>query len=221
MPPKSPPPPPPPPRVSEVQDGNPQGTVTSDATDTPPRRPNAKGERIAADLNAKPSGAARTRPPTKPKLQRRLEEFFAAPAAVYAAVGHQYPAQILTLRSPQLAEDLYLLAEESPPVKRVLTKMLEGGAWGGVIVSAASILIPILSYHGVVPIGDPFQVIMPAPEADARRPIVPPPPAAAPTSSPGSANGAGRDDYTPPVAPGQPPGTVTVAGTQAGHLPGQ
>lgn len=207
MPPKSPPPPPPPPPARGVQDGGPQETVTNGASDTPPR-----------DQAKAPGPKPRT--PAKPKLQRRLEEFFAAPAAVYAAVGHQYPAQILTLRSPQLAEDLYLLAEESPPVKRVLNKMLEGGAWGGVIVSAASILIPILSYHGVVPIGDPFQVIMPAPEASQRRPIVPPPPAAAPTSSPGSANGGGRDeDYTPPVG-NAPPGTVTVAGIQAGHLKG-
>jgi hypothetical protein len=199
------PPPPPPPnrgRTSDPDPETPQGTGTTDTTDTPPRG------------RATSQGRA-TRPPTTPKLQRRLEEFFVAPAAVYAATGHHYPAQIIALRSPQLAEDLYQLAQESLAVKRVLEKLLEGGAWGGVIVSAASILIPVLSYHNVVPIGDPFSAFLPAPQVDTRRPIVPPPPGPGNAATTDTNGGGGASGYTPPIADGEPPGVVTVAGTGA------
>src|SRR5436190_14069388 len=197
------PPPPPPPPSKERPPVVPPGSDTSDTRDT---RARAKGS------------APKATPARKPPLQRRLEEFFAAPAAVYAAVGHQYPAQIIAVRSPALAEDLYKLSQENPAVKRLLERLMEGGAWGGVVVSVASILLPILSYHGVDPLGDPFQGFMEGPSLPTRGPIVPPPPAPAPSASPGS-NGGGRDDtgFTPGVGSG-PPGTVTVAGSNAAHV---
>lgn len=198
----TPPPPPPKPKAApKPPSGRPQGTGTSGTSGTP-----------------RASAPTRT-----PPLQKKLEEFLSVPAMVYSAAGHDYPAQIIALRSPDLAQSLYELSKENAAIKRNLERLMEGGAWGGVILASASILVPVLSYHGLLPsrVGDPFALISPTPSASpdrdgARGPIVPPPPGSpSPTVNGGGRDASSEPGYTPPLRDDQPPGTVTVAGTNA------
>lgn len=185
---------------------------TTDTSDTPPRE-----ERSGRGANAPRPGASVGR---KPQLQKSLEELFAAPAMGYALIGDEWAASFVTERAPVLAEAWYKLSVESPAVRRILTRLTAGSAWGGVAVATGATVLPLLAHHDLLPVELPFDV-----GQDYDRPIVPPPPSA---DAPPSRNsppreraerrrrGGGTNDMTPPVKPGQPPGVVTVAGTNNG-----
>lgn len=130
-----------------------------------------------------------------------------APALAYSIAGDDWAAGFVTERAPILAEAWYKLAQESPPVRRILVKLTTGSAWGGVIAASLMTAVPLLAHHGLLPFALPM-----GDEGEYEgAPIVPPPPAptgAAPTGAP---------DMTRPVAPGAPPGVVTVAGSNANH----
>lgn len=141
----------------------------------------------------------------KAPLQKRLEEFLATPALVYSFMGDQWAAELITTRTPAMAEAWYDLSTKNPAVKRVLERLLEGSAWGGVILSTMAVTLPLAQHHGLVPGADPFSALyapISAPNGSAPRrgPIVPPPP--------GPTQGAGA----PPISgtDGSPPGVVTV-----------
>jgi hypothetical protein len=205
MPPDLPPAPPPP-------TDDPQGPVAS-VPSVPPRE--------------KPEPKPRKEPkPRTPPLQKKLEEFFSAPALMFSFTGDDYPAQIVAMRTPMMAEAWYELSKQNAGVKRILERLTEGGAWGMVTISSLAVVVPILQYYDVIPGNDPFAAVMPSPDAapPARPAQVPPPPPPSPTSGVGEGGGPadaapvvedGTVRMTPPVAQGEPPGVVTVAGTGA------
>lgn len=145
------------------------------------------------------------------------------PALLTSALGDEYPTQVIKTRAPFVAEAWYELSKESPAVKRVLENLTTGGAWGGVVVTSAAMILPVVTYYfgPTATAMDPFSGLFPpielAPGQGA--PIVPPPPAASPprVSRPGGGATVETDDgpMTAPVAPDQPPGVVTVAGIGA------
>jgi len=48
-------------------------------------------------------------------------------------------------------DSLMVLAKSDARVRRVLETAMTGGAWGGFIISTASIAVPIAANHGLVP----------------------------------------------------------------------
>lgn len=154
------------------------------------------------------------------------------PSLAFAAAGDLYCAELWAARSDMLASSWYELSKQNASVRRVLEQLVEGSAWGGVIMSTLAITLPIAKHHGIYRGPDPFAMFLPGPTA--------------PPSAPGKAAGAGQgrpmtwsrdpqagpvpasmptptrgDDDTDTPAPiyldGAPPGVVTVAASPAQH----
>lgn len=97
------------------------------------------------------------KPKTRPKtasgrLEASLEELFSALALPFMLAGDTHCAGIIAKGAPEMASAWVKLADENPGVKRVLTKLTEGSAWGGVILSTAAVAVPIAAHHGA-PLG--------------------------------------------------------------------
>lgn len=151
-------------------------------SDTPPAT--RRRRRTPADTMPDPdeiAGAAPADPPPPParppgtatkSLERRLTDFFAAFALPFAMSGDTHCATVIAQGAPRLAEAWGTLARESPAVKRVLDRMLEGGAWGGVIVSTLMIAIPVADHHGLYPKGlpNPFSILAPPTHSHGEQP---------------------------------------------------
>ena len=136
--------------------------MADNSSDTPPRRrrrasassaPTPPPSDAGKGSGGTSGGGVSPTPPGSPikTLQGRLEQLFVTPAMVFAARGDQYCAQVIVKGAPDLAESWANLAKESPAVKKVLERLLEGGAWGGVVVSSLMIALPIAQHHGVYP----------------------------------------------------------------------
>lgn len=158
-------------RTARSRGGSPTATgATEGGSASPPPPPS-------------PSGAS-SRPPRVGNLQKQLEQWFGAMALIPSTMGDAYSAQVIVSRSAYLAEAWADLAKQSPAVRRVLEGLVSGGAWGGAIMASCSIVIPIASYHGLLPqLGDqpldPWAGIMPVqppPRVHPMPPASPPPP---------------------------------------------
>lgn len=193
----------------DPQEGVPSGpSVTDDPLGDPGTGTGGTGGTGTPD--SPPPSLSGRQSARKPPLQRRLEEFLATPALAYSFMGDQWAAELITTRTPIMAEAWYDLSTKNPAVKRVLERLLEGSAWGGVVLSTMAVALPLAQHHGLVPGADPFSALYPPVAAQdgsapRRGPIVPPPPS-------GPTQGAGGPP--PPDAPiyqdGSPPGVVTV-----------
>lgn len=210
-------------------------TVPTDATGiggnggTGGDEPPAGRQRRAAEAPAQP----RAKAPRASSLEARLTEFLGMASIPFALQGDMYCASILASRTPTLAKNLTALADENPGIKRVLNKMMEGSAWGGVALSVVAIAVPIAQHHQLLPGSDPFAAQYP----DLPAGITPGPrvheapragfggwsqPAPDDTSTMGAPAPNGEYEGSPETAgmtrvPGAPPGVVTVAATTAGH----
>lgn len=183
----------------------------------------------------------RTRTTRTPALEAKLQQMFAMPALAFAAAGDQYCAEVWAARSDMMASSWFELSKQNAGVKRVLESLVEGSAWGGVIMSTLACCLPIAKHHGLYRGPDPFAALLPGPKA-------PPPPPSGGAQGPGSAgvtwskdpsgpvpapfmrdnatnNGggaaqpsAGDEPDIPVYVQGAPPGVVTVAASNAGHV---
>lgn len=226
--------------MSSVPRPRPRKKDQDPATDTAPNR-GSRGTRGSAPETPDPPPPppppkapprAETRTPRKGSLESRLNEFLGAASIPFAVAGDNYSAQIVAARSPALAKSLAELANENAAVKRVLNRIMEGSAWGGVAIASLSIILPICQHHGLIPGTDPFSAIMPgpAPSGEGQSPRMrwsggsTPTPDGSTMGAPGPGSGGdtppnGRpspDEYKTTV-PGSPPGVVTVASTTADH----
>lgn len=210
------------PTGSAPREGSPRrrtgGRATTGGATSPPRSP---------------GGARPTAGPAR-DLKARLEEMFAGMALVPMATGDAYSAYIISSRSGHLAEAWTDLAKQNPAVKRVLENMLQGGAWGGVVLATGAMVVPILGHYGILPPVDPWAGVYgapPVPQGTRARPMPPAAPSPDRTSPPNprrngagspATNGDGAATMTPPIAPNEPPGVVTVAGSssRATSVPG-
>lgn len=196
-----------------------ESPVTTGTTDTPPNFRATPGDIGAA---ARPTGSrsaptppgspssGRTRasrPTARDRLTEKLEELLSLPSLVYSATGDEWAATFTAERARPMAEAWVALADENPAVKRVLNRLTETSAWGGVAMATAGTVLPLAIHHGLIP---PLPMF--TPDDDPATPIVPPPPPTTPPAAtakpPAAATG-----MTPPTAKGQPPGVVTVAGS--------
>jgi hypothetical protein len=189
---------------------------TTGKTDTPPKR----------GYQRKPKDESSPRPePVKQRasLEEKLTDFLGTASIPFALAGDQYCAQIIATRTPPLATALAELARENKGVDRVLRRMLEGSAWGGVALAVVSIVVPIAQHHGALPGADPFSMMYPPFPAQAEVAMQwTAPPAtengqpAAQAQAPSNGRPDVPDEYKTTI-PGAPPGVVTVAATNAGH----
>lgn len=198
-------PPPPTPRRPRSSESGTTGT-----SDTPPRR----GDTGPGSSGQGPAASTPPRSTRKPNLQKSLEELFSAPALIYSMAGDEWAASHITTNAPVLAEAWYKLAQESPAVKRMLDRLTTGSAWGGVIVATGGMALPLLAHHNLLP-AQVGAVLGTDNGAPTRGPIVPPPPMDSPPSPPPPPYSRGNGDMTPPLRDGEPPGVVTVAGSNS------
>lgn len=85
------------------------------------------------------------------QLGDRLDEFFGGIALVFLTGGDVYCAQVISEREHALVDSWLLLARQNKGVLNALKKLTEGGAWGAVVFSTASIAIPVAQHHGIYP----------------------------------------------------------------------
>lgn len=167
---------------------------------------------------AKPRVRAKT---ASGRLEQSLEELFSALALPFMLAGDTHCANIIAQGSPKMAEAWVKLADENPGVKRVLTKLTEGSAWGGVILSTAAVAVPIAAHHGA-PLGALGSVFGGPSSPPKMRPQRPSNPAQAQDASSMGAPAFSKDPVRyatapdgyiptdPRAAPDTPPGVVTV-----------
>lgn len=224
-------------RTTDPTDATDNRGTSGTGGDKPPRG----RRRTASTAQAEAPAPPRTRAPRAGNLESRLTEFLGMASIPFALQGDMYCAHILATRTPALAKNLAALADENPGIKRVLNKMMEGSAWGGVALSVVAIAVPIAQHHQLLPGGDPFAAqYPPLPEGIGPGPRVHEAPAAgfggwsqpvtedtssmgapAPGGAPAPAAYSGGNEGSPDLdmtrVPGAPPGVVTVAATSAGH----
>lgn len=133
-------------------------------TDTPPKPASVKPPQAAPTKPRKPDAA----PPKEPKqetrgrppvLQKQLEETFLGLSMGVAVIGDSFDGEVIAENAHELAEAYYKLSLQNSAVKKALEAMMQTGAWSGVIMTTAAILVPILQNHGAIPaeIPHPFK----------------------------------------------------------------
>lgn len=92
-----------------------------------------------------PRGAKRS-----PLLERKLQEFM---GAIGSAVFFfdQHCGAVLLEGSERMAHALANLANQYPSVRRTLEAMTQAGAVGEVVIAGATIAMPIMAHHGMLP----------------------------------------------------------------------
>lgn len=129
--------------------------------ETPPPAPPAdakpKRGRPRKDAGAAPAAGKAQKRPTKTtpvNLTEKLAELLTV-AGLAVGMANQVDGLIITSNAHQFATALGKLADENEQVRRVLTGLVTGSAWGGVIMAAGSIALPIAANHGAkIPMAD-------------------------------------------------------------------
>src|ERR1700729_2765545 len=118
-------------------------------------RPAPKAEKPPKQEVPKPSGPGTTATASgKPtKFHRELAEFMSVPALLFELKGDHYVAYIYNKRITKHAYASADLADKNPALKRKLQALMEGGAYGQVVITGLAVIIAILAYYGVYPQG--------------------------------------------------------------------
>lgn len=131
----------------------------------PAKRGRPKGARDRAPRRKPPTGSSSTakRPPSKPAgtaaLQRQLEEAIGKLGALLVIAGTVraapklvFDGEVIVAKAGDLATELALLASKNPQLEKWLRQLLAGSDYGRTIMVVASVAVPILANHGVVPV---------------------------------------------------------------------
>lgn len=89
--------------------------------------------------------------PTIPQIREGLEGLTAMVGTGWVLAGNEYCGTAVLERGPAVTDSLLELAKTNPRVKRSLQNLTRSSAWGGVIIAASSLAVPILAYYGVIP----------------------------------------------------------------------
>jgi len=102
-------------------------------------------------------GRGRGRPPGRkdlPMIQESLEQFVTMAGLGLSAIPNprlQADGYIIVQQSENFAKAWCELARTDVRVYNALRKICVGGAWGGVIIATASIVVPIAANHDLIP----------------------------------------------------------------------
>jgi len=80
----------------------------------------------------------------KQQIRDGLTTYFTLGEGILAATGDILSAEVWHHGGPQCAEAWADLAAQNEQVNRVLTKLVEGGAWGAALGVSAAMVAPIL-----------------------------------------------------------------------------
>jgi hypothetical protein len=98
------------------------------------------------------SGATRGRRPAVEPIKDGIRSLIGGMGLVLSAFPvTQQDAVILATKSEPLVDALGDLAKQNKAVRDVLSKMMLGSAWGGVVFASAGIALPILANHRLLP----------------------------------------------------------------------
>lgn len=129
---------------------NPPPDDTPPKAKTPPRTAKKEGAKPRA---GRPVGS--TNKSAVKGIEETLNDALGMAAMAVMASGNFEGAAIIGARGPKLAAAWAELARVNPNVRRVLEKMMKGGAWGSVVISTASIALPLAQTYNVLPQGVP------------------------------------------------------------------
>jgi len=93
----------------------------------------------------------RTGQPTYPQIEEGLNSFVAMLGVGFKATGDNYCGDTILREGPALSASLIELAKQNPNVKRALVTLNQTSTWGGVVVAAAALAVPIMAHHGIIP----------------------------------------------------------------------
>lgn len=124
--------------------------------DVPKEKPREPQE--PPQVGPKGPGSTSTASGKPTKFHRELAEFMSLPALAFELKGDIYPAYVWNTRITKHAYAWGDLAEKNPALKRKLQKMMEGGAYGALVMTGLGVAVPILAYYGLYPRGmiNPF-----------------------------------------------------------------
>ncbi len=83
-------------------------------------------------------------------LEKRLTEMYVS-IGTMILVADPVCGLAVVQAAPDTAAALDTLAKENRAVKRALEKMLQGGAWGGVLMAHFPIVTTVLAHHNMLP----------------------------------------------------------------------
>ena len=86
----------------------------------------------------------------RPTIESRLEFFFSG-IAMGVTVINEYDGKVISSNATPLANAWGQLYRENSKVKAIIDKMLEGGAWGQVVIATMGVVVPIAANHGALP----------------------------------------------------------------------
>jgi len=133
------------------------------ANDKPPKsvpKEDLPKDEAPPKMGPKGPGTTSTQSGKPTKFHRELAELMSLPALLFELKGDLYPAYVWNTRITKHAYAWADLAEKNPALKRYFQRMMEGGAYGAVILSGLAVLVPIMAFYGVYPQGmmNPFQL---------------------------------------------------------------
>lgn len=131
-------------------------TMIPPPDDKPPRAKTApKTARSAGQEKraGRPAGGANRT--TVKGIEETLNDVMSVLSMAAIAQGNIEAGVILSSRGPKVSAAWAELARVNPNVRRVLERMMKGGAWGGVIFSSLTVAIPVAHSYGVLPAGVP------------------------------------------------------------------
>jgi len=129
------------------------------------------------DKKKRPSGKRASAPRVSisiDKIETELARTFGF-VGVFVYARDQTCGTAIIEGTADLAKSLRVLAEQNKSVRRVLEKMITGGAWSGVALAGASIAIPILRHHNLIP-SNPLTEPVPIREEKKEEPFTAPQP---------------------------------------------
>lgn len=114
-------------------------------------KPKATGVKDAkqAKADSKPKRTGPKKKPGPANLEAKLTESVKGLGMALATAGQIDDGMILISRGPALCSAWADVAESNAQVKRVLTALVTTGVWSGVILSSASVALPIIQNHGI------------------------------------------------------------------------
>lgn len=125
-----------------------------------PKGGSSGGKERAPRPTGRPPGRSNAGSRTVVAIEEGLTDLFSGLALAAQVQGNDVAYVILTSRGPKVAKAWAELARQNVSVRRVLERMMTGGAWGGVILSSVSLAMPLAQSYGVLPPGipNPFQL---------------------------------------------------------------
>lgn len=131
-------------------------TAPKPAKVNPPKPATAKPK-----AEAKPSPKSDKPRGRPPELQKQLEEMLMFVGLITAGAVNEFDGEVIRDNAASMAEAWHKVAQQNATVKRILSSMMETGAWSGAVAATAAVAVPILQNHGAIPAGIPHPFAKP------------------------------------------------------------